>query len=503
MKKNHILLSVLFFVVASIFATTNAQTSKIEFEEVKKKCQDLPRDKRVRVKVSRFTASSNAAKASGQFGEELTTILTNALQETSCFRVMESNKHAGDLTEEIAMNESGATNGSGPQRGKMLGAQVILTAEITEFNEGKGGASLAGISVSGSGKAKVGLIVKMIDPQTGDILFSKSVEAESKKSGFSGLKVFGLNLAGETKVSPAMSDAVEQIIFKTVEVIVKEKDNLELPGVDNAGATAKKWDKTNCNALSASSRVPKIMVVVPEFHITSRIPDPAGETEILRKFIEAGYSAIDPSIYATIRNGAKFDEAVKNPVAAVQLGKEYGADIIIFGEAFSQLVNRDANANTCRARVEVRAVRTDNAEILATNGLEAGGQDIAEFPAAKRALKNAGGQVADYMIEQICNKAPVFSGGGGNVSATPRASGNRTVITVSNVNFTKLTSLVNALKANSKVKDTQKSLSGSTATVEIVHEGDSDDIADALSTKLGTQFEITGVESGKITLNAK
>jgi curli biogenesis system outer membrane secretion channel CsgG len=479
----------------------NAQASNITFEKLKEECKGIPREKRVRLTVTRFSVSSKAAQATGQFGEELTAIMTNAIQQCNCFRVLESNKNKDDLNDEINHNESGATNGAGPQRGQQFGAQAIVTAEVTEYSDGDNSIQALGIKI-GKNKAKIGLIVKVINPQSRDVLWSTSVNGEAKKTGFSGGSFLGLKVAGASKVSEAMSGAVEDVVLKTVELLVKEREEIlsNLPDPSEGLGISKKWNAGNCRILG-NGTIPKIMVIVPEYHITFRVPDPAGETEILRKFLEAGFRAVDPSMYATIRKGAKFNEAVKNPMAAISLGKEFGADIVIFGEAFSERVDRQSNPVTCRARVEVKAVRTDNAEIIATNGGQAGGQDLAESTASKTALKNAGAQVADYLLGQFCDQPKTY--GGDKRDITSKGIVNTTVISLNKTNFSDLSSLATTLKSNSAIKDVQKELKGSKGTITLKHEGSSDDLADIINKTLGTQFEVTGVENGKISLSKK
>jgi curli biogenesis system outer membrane secretion channel CsgG len=213
-------------VVAATLAPTDGlqgQTSKVRFETIQKKCKDIPREKRVRITVPRFSVSSRAAQASGQFGEELTAIMTNALQECDCFRVLESLANKTDLEGEISNNESGATNGSGPQRGQQLGAQAIVTGEITEYIDGESTVGAFGVKV-GTSKAKLGLIIKVIDPQTREILWSKSVAGEAKKSGFKGVSIGMFQLGGSTKLSEAMSGAVEELVFHAIEALTKEKE---------------------------------------------------------------------------------------------------------------------------------------------------------------------------------------------------------------------------------------------------------------------------------------
>ena len=73
-------------------------------------------------------------------------------------------------------------------------------------------------------------------------------------------------------------------------------------------------------------------------------------------------------MFATKENNVAFINASKNPMLAISLGKKFGADIVIYGEAFSERTGIQGKQVTCRARVEVRAVRTDDATIIAANG---------------------------------------------------------------------------------------------------------------------------------------
>jgi curli biogenesis system outer membrane secretion channel CsgG len=496
----------LFFILILINANMLfSQAKNTSFETLNNTCKGIKRADRISITVTRFSVSSRAAQATGQFGEELTAMLTNAIQQTNCFRVLQSVSKKGDWESEIGYNESGATNGSGPQRGNQMGAQAIVTAEITEYNEGKSSAGAFGVSV-GSTKAKLGIILQVLDPETREMLWSEAINGEAKKNGFNGASILGVNLAGSNKLSEAMSSAVEDLLFKAVEKLVTEKDEILSEIEPIAQKTSQKsWNASNCNLLNYKNL--RVMVIVPEVHIQRPIPDPAGETEILRKLIESGFRAIDPVVYATVRNGASFKDAIKDPMAAAALGKKFGADILIYGEGFSQMVSSDINTVTCRARVEVKAVMTATGEMIATNGMQAGGQDIAESTSAKTALKNAGAMIGDYLLEQFCTKSinfvpntltPSLSSPKG-ISAS-RINSSNVTIELTNVNFSKFNTVVNTLKTNSKVKEMiSKELANDKGTIIVSQNGSEDDLAILIS-NLGADYEVVGVESGKISV---
>lgn len=475
--------------------TQMSWSQKVEFEKIKEQCQGLPYDKRVRLSVSTFNSAT--PKATGQFGDELSQMLSNALQNVNCFNVLLSVKDSKDLTDEIAFSQTGNTAlGSGPQTGKMKGPQVIVMGKVTEFAEGDVSAGAFGIKVGGS-KAKIGFIIQLVNAETREIIESKSINVEGKSNGFRGVKLFGLEAAGSTGNNKALADACEKGIIQAIEFIASNKNKMPLPEASSETA-AKVHTAANCSILKGEY-IPKVMVILPEFHITERIPDPAAETEINRKLIEAGFKVVDAAMYATIKNGAKFINAAKDPKLAISLGKEFGADIVVYGEAFSQRTGTQGTQVTCRARVEIKAVRTDDATILVSNGLEAGALDNAEFVAAKSALRNAGTLMVNYMLDQFCSKGIVFSPPAKKEIAGITADG--LTITVKNADYTKFKTLTDLIATKGKIAD--KTLTQGTGTVLLQTKISADAIADLISQRLGTKYTIQELSSNSIVLIAK
>ena len=144
---------------------------------------------------------------------------------------------------------------------------------------------------------------------------------------------------------------------------------------------------------------PRVMVIIPEEHISRSLPDPAAETEIIRQMLNANFRLIDQSQVARARNSEIFRRAMSGDTAAYQvLSNQYNADILVLGEAFSERVSQYEGFITCRARVEVRVVRSDTGEILAAHGVHESGVDILESTASKKSLANAGATMAEYLI---------------------------------------------------------------------------------------------------------
>lgn len=472
-----------------------SQDEKITFEEIRSSCEGKPFEERVRVTVARFSVSTPDAQ--GKFGGELSTMLSNALQQTNCFSVLESIKNAEDMTDELGFGASGMTaDGSSPQSGKMLGAQVVITGEVTEYNDGRSNLSLGGLSV-GSDKARVGFVMKVLNPQTRLVLFSRSINVTGKKNGFTGVQFLGLNVAGGNSQNRAVANAVEHAILEAVSVLAENMDNISLPGIDKVNKP-KEYNSNNCQLL-ASNNPPSVMVIIPEIHIQRKIPDPAGETEIIRQFLKAGFKVIDPSVYNNIRNSDRIKSAASDASSASSIGREYGADIVVIGEAFSERAPDQGSMISCRARVEARAVSTKDASILAAHGTHAGGVDITESSSSKVSLANAGKLMADYLLSQFCEGGNGSSGGASGNSST---SSNTTSVKISRIDFTAFKKIQTALEKNDLISNVTKSFTGKDGTFKVKHSGSTDDVL-AIILEVAPTYEVKSYADGKLILTAK
>ena len=539
---------------------------KVTLEKVAEKCKGLPRDKRVTVKVARFNVSSRSAQANSTFGDELATMLTSALQQTNCFRILEMNRNVGDATGEIAFAQDGFTGGSGPQAGIMLGAQLIVTGEVTDFSEGKSSTSAFGVSVGGN-QATVGFTLKVLNPQSGEVLFSRDVNMKGSASGFKGVKLFGIETAGSTE-NRAVQDAMQKAIIRSVEILAEEKDNMEIPEPVKP-REIKRYTAQNCQILRNGS--PKIIILVTEattagtardntttdlnrrereMELREReanvgltrdivqgifgsrkkeatkpedqasrqtassavfkpvvIEQSATETELTKAFVEAGFRVVDPKIYGKMRQIA---DSTGDLGAMASLGLKMGADMIITGQTISERTNAQGGMVATRARLEIRAIATEDGSILATNAIAGGGIDVSEAISNKIAIHNAAENMSQYLLERLCvmniqfaRSAPAGGKTTASVStrATPVLAGTSTSeIVVSNTNFSKLQALAAAFSKNPKVKGVQKSLKGTEGSLHIEHTGNTDDLIDFLSKIPALKFDVTGLESGKAGL---
>ncbi len=548
---------------------------QVTLEQVAEKCKGMPRDKRVVVKVARFSISTRSAQANATFGDELATMLTSAIQQTNCFRVMEMNRNLSDATGEMAFAQDGFTDGSGPSAGKMIGAQLVVTGEVTDFSEGNKSTQVGGLNFGGN-TATLGFTLKLLNPQTGELLFSSDINMKGNTSGFRGMSLGGANglkVGGSTE-NRAVQDAVQKAIIKAVEVMADAKDQIEMPEPMKP-KEVKRYTAQNCQMLRNGS--PKVMILITEATTagTSRsvdnvdlarreremelkerennmvigreivkgifarkskepvkseepasrqtaasavykpvvIEQSATETELTRRFVEAGFRVIDPKAYAKMRRVVDSTGDLSQMAA---VGLKMGANIIITGQTVSERTNTQGGMVSCRARLETRVVATEDGTILASNALSGGGIDVSEAVANKQAIQNASETMTQYLLDRLCAMNMQFASvanvaGSSNSPVrsvsrpTPSASSsvpaaNTTDITIANASFAKLQALAALLTKNPKVKSVQKSLKGTDGSLHIEHLGTTDDLLELLSKNPTTKFDVTGMEDGKVSL---
>jgi curli biogenesis system outer membrane secretion channel CsgG len=235
------------------------EDEKVKIEEVKQQCAAMPLDKRARLSVTRFTvttrqpgtetqrnaAADNRLKALNTvfnkggdapqadkippiLGDNLTTMLTNALQEVNCYRVLESLSNNKDLTGEIDAGNSQYSSKKTPKAGKQLGAQIVVTGEVIEYSEKDKGVSVVGVGTKKK-YIKMGFNLKMINPETRDIIASHVFRVESRAS--KSVSVLGLVKTGDT--DPAVAAVMEDGIVEAVQYMARVRDSLNITADGN------------------------------------------------------------------------------------------------------------------------------------------------------------------------------------------------------------------------------------------------------------------------------
>ena len=255
--KRLLLLLLVFCAVQHAFSQKD---EKLTIEDVKQECSNLPLEKRARLSVTRFSVTTTAVQSSRvtnvspnyygrgilgrrtvsnnnyygygvippQLGDNLTTMLTNALNQVNCYRVLESLKNNSDLTQEIDAGHNGSSSKKTPKAGKQLGAQIVVTGEVIEYSVEDKGVRVMGVG-SAKQTIKLGFNLKTINPETRDIIVSRVFRVQSRE----GKSVSVLGLVSTGDMDPAVAAVMEDGVVEAVQYLAKMKDSLNISADGN------------------------------------------------------------------------------------------------------------------------------------------------------------------------------------------------------------------------------------------------------------------------------
>ncbi|HYC60487.1 MAG TPA: CsgG/HfaB family protein [Thermoanaerobaculia bacterium] len=138
--------------------------------------------------VAEFRNDTSAGWWSGGVGRELAGMLTNELAGTGKFKMVEREKLDAVLEEQDLADSGRVSKKTGAKIGKLTGAQYLVVATLSAFEEnvsgGGGGVSFRGVSLGGKKEeAYLAVDLRVIDTTTGEVEFTRSVEARATSKG--------------------------------------------------------------------------------------------------------------------------------------------------------------------------------------------------------------------------------------------------------------------------------------------------------------------------------
>jgi hypothetical protein len=168
-----------------------------------------------------------------------------------------------------------------------------------------------------------------------------------------------------------LDKAVAEIAPKVVAILGARADALVAKVEDPAARLAR------LKAAIGGRKLPSVTISFTEQHLNHPVIDPAVETEVKLTLQQLGFEIVDP------KSSTK------------------SADLSVTGEAFSEAAGRRGNLISCRARVELKAVRNADGKLLLTDRQTDVGVDLAENIAAKSALENAARKLIDRLAPKL------------------------------------------------------------------------------------------------------
>jgi hypothetical protein len=151
---------------------------------------------------------------------------------------------------------------------------------------------------------------------------------------------------------------------------------------------------------------PRIAIIFREYVDGGELPAPVVQTALEKSFVGAKFDVIDVAQHERVRERdatLHYDD----PIAAAALGREFGAEVLLVGEASAELGTVDEAYGTkvysYQVHITAKAIKTDTAKVIAIvddSATARGGGTRGEGAIAREALTAA----ADKITEKLMNK---------------------------------------------------------------------------------------------------
>lgn len=137
-----------------------------------------------RIGVADFQNDTAAGWWYGGVGRELASMLSNELQGTEKFRVVERSKLEKVLDEQDLADSGRVNRKTGAKIGNLTGAEYLVFGTVSAFEhdvkETGGGLSYRGIGLGGKkDEAYIAVDLRVVNTETGEVEYSRTVEARS------------------------------------------------------------------------------------------------------------------------------------------------------------------------------------------------------------------------------------------------------------------------------------------------------------------------------------
>jgi hypothetical protein len=236
---------------------------------------------------------------------------------------------------------------------KVLGEQELgLSGTVTPDSAAKVG-QLTG--------AKVLVTGRVFKTDTEFFIVAKIIGTETSR-------VYGEVVKGNAEAS--ISDLSEQLAKKIAADVTQKGDTLVARVESREDRVAKIKEELG------DKKLPVVFVKITEQHFGQVVIDPAAQTEMSLILQQCGFTIVD-------------DVSTNKP------------DIEITGEAFSEFGMQKGNLKSCRARIEIKARDVASGNIISVDRQTSVAVDLAEHIAAKMALENGAGELAERLIPKL------------------------------------------------------------------------------------------------------
>lgn len=365
----------------------------VESAEVPEVVDPIPEtivtQEKIPVAIATFSSAANVREAD-TVRRALADGLINALAQREDVRVVERERIAEALQDLRMSSEGMIDQATALQLGKMTGARVIVTGNILQMDD------------------ELVITARLINTETSELVATRANGSR------------GNLLAMVDELAAGVADRLMQ---------------------DNNGTLARAEDRdaerTAAQRQALQDQLkglerPRLLVLLPESHLNRIVPDPAGETELVEWLLACGfpvasaeYAGIEaPTPVAqwdseadvrirrpNLRDGVQWLISSRSIHSFVTGGMSKDADklleiadVMILGQGISERASNRSGIQSCKARLELKAIDIKTGEVLLAKSTYGAGLDVAEHIAGKRALQAAGRQMAIDLIPELAKR---------------------------------------------------------------------------------------------------
>ena len=246
---------------------------------------------------------------------------------------------------------------------------------------------------------------------------------------------------------------------------------------------------------------PHVMLLVDEKSLGT-IATAEIEAMAVQMLIDNNLQVVDQDmVRANLKKDQQMLKSVGDNRGAAALGLQYGAEIIIVGEAVAKPSARriaESNLRTYQAVVTLRAIRTDNSETLASASESSSIVGLEDVGGSSQALKGAGKPALEKLIPAMMAK---WEAGGGS------EGGNSINVTIGGIDQAwKLKAVRESLRGMTDViaNVVQRSYTAGIAVFEVESVVSTQQLSEklVLAAPSGLKFQVLDVGAAKIQIRA-
>lgn len=340
------------------------------------------------VAVASFSSAANVREAD-TVRRAVVDGLVSYLSQFNGVRVVERERISEALQDLRMSSEGMIDQATALQLGKMTGARVIVTGNIFQIDD------------------ELAITARLINTETSELVATRVTGARG-------------NLLA---VSDALAAKVADRLIEEEGVLGRTTDRSEQRAARQRQELQQKLQGMN---------LPRLLVLLPESHLNRIVPDPAGETELVEWLLACGfpvasaeYAGIEaPTPTAqwdsetdvrirrpNVRDGVQWLISSRSIFSFVTGGMSKDADklleiadVLILGQGLSERASTRSGIQSCKARLELKAIDIKTGEVLLAKSTYGAGLDVAEHIAGKRALQAAGRQMALDLLPALAKR---------------------------------------------------------------------------------------------------